>query len=429
MNSKIMLKIAVILLLMSGLATAQDAPRAAMNAEEAVGYALEHNKELLADRKMVEEAAGKLKQAALRANPMLEVMGGSSVNDRSMNEVSAGVSLPLELGGRRAGRIAVAEKEVARQRLEVADRERRLAAEIRMKYAEAIEAGRTSDLIKRMLDLDFQSLTLLKARVDEGISPAVDLNMLRVEIGTLRNRGVAVESRRTVLLDELKNLLGIPQEESLELKDDLTPQQIANDPDRNLAVALSARPDLLSARSAEAVSEAMIEEAKTEGRFDISLFTEFGRQSWRFDQLGSNMETGALERVGMRNYVLKGGVSIMLPTRNRNQGNIEAAVAMNDRNRLRREFLETVVRREVKSAMTKYEASRLIIKTFDDGLLAAARDTLRILRASYDLGHTRITEVLDAQRRLIELQMGYIEAQRDHYAACVELRSAMGWIK
>ena len=433
MNYSIMTKTIVIMLIMASsllpLNAAQNPQIDGMSAEEAVGYALEHNKNLLADRKQLDEAAGRLKQAGLRPNPMLELMGGSSVNDRSMNELSAGVSLPLELGGRRSSRIQVAEKEFARMKLEISDRERRLAAEIRMKYAEAIEAARTLELIKQLGDLNFENLTLLKARVDEGVSPAVDLNMLRVEIGKLETQKINVESRRSLTIDELKNLLGFPQDEKLTLKDDLKPLQTAANRDELLQQALSNRQDLQAARAAESVSQSMIEEAGTEGKLDMSLFTEIGRQSWRFDQLGSNIETGAPERIMMRNYVLKGGVTIMLPTRNRNQGNIQAAVAAGDQARLRREFLETMIRREISAALTKYETAGRIIKTYDEGLLAASRDTLRVMRASYELGHTRISEVLDAQRRLLELQMTYIEAVRDLYTAASELKTATGAIQ
>ena len=433
MKYSIMTKTIVIMLIMASsllpLNAAQNPQIDGMSAEEAVGYALEHNKNLLADRKLLDEAAGRLKQAGLRPNPMLELMGGSSVNDRSMNELSAGVSLPLELGGRRSSRIQVAEKEFARMKLEISDRERRLAAEIRVKYAEAIEAARTLELIKQLGDLNFENLTLLKARVDEGVSPAVDLNMLRVEIGKLETQKINVESRRSLTIDELKNLLGFPQDEKLTLKDDLKPLQTAANRDELLQQALSNRQDLQAARAAESVSQSMIEEAGTEGKLDMSLFTEIGRQSWRFDQLGSNIETGAPERIMMRNYVLKGGVTIMLPTRNRNQGNIQAAVAAGDQARLRREFLETMIRREISAALTKYETAGRIIKTYDEGLLAASRDTLRVMRASYELGHARISEVLDAQRRLLELQMTYIEAVRDLYTAASELKTATGAIQ
>lgn len=433
MKYSIMTKTIVIMLIMASsllpLNAAQSPQIDGMSAEEAVGYALEHNKNLLADRKQLDEAAGRLKQAGLRPNPMLELMGGSSVNDRSMNELSAGVSLPLELGGRRSSRIQVAEKEFARMKLEISDRERRLAAEIRVKYAEAIEAARTLELIKQLGDLNFENLTLLKARVDEGVSPAVDLNMLRVEIGKLETQKINVESRRSLTIDELKNLLGFPQDDKLTLKDDLKSLLTGANRDELLQQALSNRQDLQAARAAESVSKSMIEEAGTEGKLDMSLFTEIGRQSWRFDQLGSNIETGAPERIMMRNYVLKGGVTIMLPTRNRNQGNIQAAVAAGDQARLRREFLETMIRREISAALTKYETAGRIIKTYDEGLLAASRDTLRVMRASYELGHARISEVLDAQRRLLELQMTYIEAVRDLYTAASELKTATGAIQ
>src|SRR5690242_17733365 len=52
-----------------------------LSVEDAVRYALAHHQGLLADRKLIDEAQGRLKQAALRANPMLDVSHTSDLGD------------------------------------------------------------------------------------------------------------------------------------------------------------------------------------------------------------------------------------------------------------------------------------------------------------------------------------------------------------
>lgn len=392
----------------------------------AVRYALAHNQELRAERKRIDEASAKRQQAALRANPMLDVLSGTSINDRSMNEVTVGVSLPLEYGGRRARRIDLAERELELMRYEVAERERQLAAEVRAKYGEALEAARNLELNERLYELNQRSYTLVRARVDAGASAPLEQRLLGVEVAQRKTQCTALNGRVLVLLAELKNLLGWDDTAPLKLQDEFIVLPLTLTRAQALAQALQTRPDLQAARALEAVAAALLAQAETEGKLDLSLFTEFSRQSWRFDQLGMSHETGLPERVQMRNYVLKGGVSITLPVRNRNQGNIGAAVAARAAARLRRAFVESVVRRDVTTAFTRWEQAQQVLVTYNTELLAAAQDNLRVVRASYELGHLRLTDVLNEQRRLIEVQMGYTAALKESFTARAELESAIG---
>ncbi|MFN0086850.1 MAG: TolC family protein, partial [Blastocatellia bacterium] len=394
--------------------------------EREIRRAFERNGELLAERKELDEVLGRLRQAGLRANPMLDVMGGSSVNDRGMNEVNVGVSLPLELGGRRARRVEVADRELKRMRLEIGDRERRLAADVRRKYGESIATARNLELVERLVDINRRSHDLIKARVDAGASAPLEQSQLRVEVGRLDAERATLGARLDLLLEEFKNLLGMAPEEPLLLRDEFAAPAITLTREQARARALASRPDLDAAREAENLADAMIEQAKTEGRFDLSLFTQFGRQALRFDQLGISPDTGERERVRMTNYMVRGGVSINLPVRNRNQGGIEAAVAAREAARLRREFLESVIRREVAAAFIRRDGAERVLKAFDLDLLAASKDNFRIAQASYDLGHLRLTDVLAEQRRLTEVEIGHTEALREYFLSAVELESALG---
>src|SRR5262249_43354761 len=110
-----------------------------MTVDQAVAFALQHNGELLAARKEIEAASALVKQAALRANPMVEASGAKTVSGTDNNLIIQG-TLPLELGGRRSARIKVAERELELRRQDVSNRERLLAADVRTKFGEALAA-------------------------------------------------------------------------------------------------------------------------------------------------------------------------------------------------------------------------------------------------------------------------------------------------
>jgi cobalt-zinc-cadmium efflux system outer membrane protein len=401
-------------------------PVAGLSLADAVKYALANNKNLMADRTLIAQATGRLKQAGLKPNPMLEIAGSSDPADVSQNTYSVGLTLPLELGGRRARRIEVAERELERMKLEVRDRERRLAAEVRLKYGEVVEAARNLELNERLLELNQQSYRIVKARVTEGASAPLEESLLQVELGRIEAQRTAFATRAAVLLEELRSLLGLPSEKQLQVRDEFIERPVSLTREQMLEKALESRPDLQAARAAEAVAAAFIAQAKTEGKMDLSVFAEVGLQSNGFDQLGLNPSSGKPEQIFMRNSMIRGGVTIMLPTRNKNQGNIEAAVALAEETRLRREFIESVIRREVAAAWARYEGAAKVLKTYNTDLLAASQNNLRVVRGSYDLGYVRVTEVLNEQRRLVDVQMSYTGALKEYYQSRAELENVLG---
>lgn len=404
-------------------ALAQEGPIKSLRVEEAVKYALDHNKNLEADRQQIAEALGRFRQAGLKANPMIEGSGLTSVNDTGMQNFAVGVSLPLELG-RRARRVTLAEREVERMRHEVADRERMLASEIRMKFAESIEIRRNLEFLKQILELNDQSRMLIRARVEEGVSARIEENMQIVELRRVEAQRNGLESKLRVQLEELKGMLGWPADEELGIADEYGEVRLELTREQLLEQALRDRPDLRAAIANEAIGEAMIEMAREEGKLDLSVFGEYGWQRWRFDQMGMT-ESGQFAPIQMKSSMVKGGVNIMLPVRNRNQGNIEAAAAYRQSARLRREFLESIVRREVAAAYERWTGAARVLQSFDGELIEAQQKNYRIVRASFELGHSRLTDVLAEQRRLVELRMEQTMALKELFLARIDLAKAI----
>ncbi|MBI1762719.1 MAG: TolC family protein [Acidobacteria bacterium] len=399
-------------------------PAKGMTADDLVRYALEHNGELLAARRMIAEAQGRLRQAGLKANPMLETSGKQAVTTPDNNQMFS-VELPLELGGRRQARVLVGQREVEMRQAEVRDFERKLAAEVRMKYADAIATARKLKLTEELLESTRNSHQLVQARVEHGKSAVLEKNEVWVELNRADAARLNVESKAEIALLELKKVIGAPPEEQLELRGEFAAVQPAPAAAELLKQALAMRPDLMTLRAAERLAEAQIEQVRREGRIEASVFAGYERMSNGYDVLGFN-EAGRLTPVNAVFHYATFGVRFTLPTRNKNQGMIEAAVAAAEAARHRREFAELVVRNEVASVTARLERARAALAVYRERVLAPAQQNLDVVQKTYTLGYKTALDYLTEQRRYIEVENDYTEALKEYLEALAELDRVAG---
>jgi cobalt-zinc-cadmium efflux system outer membrane protein len=140
-----------------------------------------------------------------------------------------------------------------------------------------------------------------------------------------------------------------------------------------------------------------------------------------FPQFGLD-ERGGLQPIESNFHYLRFGVSIMLPVRNKNQGAVEAAAAELAAAKSRREFAELTVRREVAVAYAQYDRAVRAEEIFRVGARDPARANLDVVRQTYELGAKTLLDYIAEQRRFIELENDFIEAQLAVYNARVEIQ-------
>ena len=95
-------------------------------------------------------AKGDVTQARLRQNPSLTLGGLKEVNGGD-NAIDVSGSLPLELFARRARRTEVAESKEAATQQSVADEERLLTGEVRMRFGQALAAIRDLQFVEQQI--------------------------------------------------------------------------------------------------------------------------------------------------------------------------------------------------------------------------------------------------------------------------------------
>ena len=398
-------------------------PAGGVTADEAVARALASNGELLALRREAEAARALVRQAGTRPNPRLDVSGSKAL-DMPDSQLMVEGMLPLELGGRRAARVRVAEREVEVREALLADRERTVAAEVRAKFGEALAEVLKLGVTEDLLGNSQRGYRLVVARVLEGRTAPLEQNQVLVEVNRLRSMREAGRGKAEVALLELRNLLGAEPSEPLKLRGDfdglLDPLPAPADA---AARAVEARPDVLAARAAESLAAARVEEARAGGRADADLRAGYQRMSTGF-MLNGIDERGRLAPVESTSNSVTFGVTVTLPVRDKNLGAIEAASAELEAARRRREFLELTVRREVASAYAAYEAAARASEIYRVGVRGQAGQNLAVIRKTYELGSKTLLDYIAEQRRYIELENDYVDSVLAAYLARVRVAVA-----
>lgn len=391
--------------------------------EDLIRRAMASNIELAAARLDMERARARLRQSQLRPNPTIEFeqTTGNLTGSKGERETSIGFSLPLEISGQRRSRIDLARVELEAVEAEIADRERRLVAEVRAAFAETLALIRELEITEGINNLDTQTARIVEARVTEGESAPIELNLLRVEVDRLKSRRALVEGRLQAAMLRLKTLAGIPINEPLRVREDLTAPPFVNPPasiEAALDIALRSRPDLRLARLLEKAAEAGLQLARAQSRPDVIAFTKYSSVRSTFD----DTPVGVLRD---KDKLLTFGVSINLPFFNRNQGAKAEATAAIIQARRRREFVEQLIRAEVASAYARFEAAQSAIAVFEQGVLTRSSQNVQSIRAAYQLGAFRLTELLVEQRRMLDSEREFIEALAERYRSLADLLSAI----
>jgi cobalt-zinc-cadmium efflux system outer membrane protein len=406
------------------VAAGAQAPTGERTIEDLVTLALAENPELRAARAEIDAASGRLRQAGLRPNPTLDLSGQQNVTGPD-NNLMVGVTLPLDLNGRKAGRIGVAEREVALRRAQAADRERRLRAEVRLAAGAWLAARRNLGFTEELLEADRQLLRLVQERVRRGGAPPLEESLLLVEINRLEAGRLMLQNELHLLGLELRALAGLPPDAPLAVAGDLGAPPVPAQPVAGLAEALERRPDLGAARAEVAMARAMVRKEQAEGRWDASLSVSYQRQDFGYD-LNGLTDAGATQPIQDVFHMVGAGVTVTLPLRNRNQGNVAAAMAASRAADDRLRFEELRVGREVAGALSRHEAAFRAREIYARGVREAARRNLEVVRRTYELGRIPLQDAIGEQRRYIEVETGYTESLKQAYDAAVAIEYTVG---
>ena len=394
--------------------------------EQLVATALERSPEIRAARAAITTAGGQVAQAALRPNPTFTA--SQMLMTGAQHQALFEVEWPLDLS-RRGARVDAAQRSVEATTLAVQDRERMLAASVREQAGRLLAARRNVEIMNEALMAARRMRELLDAKVTEGYTPKLDANIAAVEAGRLEADLVVAQADAEAAAVELKALVGLAPNEPLVLRESLEMLVRTNDDaTQPQPASVAARPDVREAASRVTLAEARVETARREGRADMSLVGNYGREGYGFAQRGFD-ESGRLVPVQGSFHSFTVGATFQLPVRNRNQGAVASALADRTVEEQTLAARQLTAQAELDAAAIRDREARKAVEIYATSLRDLARQNVDVQLEAYDLGRTPLNDLLTEQRRYLDVEAGYTSVLQRAWATRVALRRARGEIR
>jgi cobalt-zinc-cadmium efflux system outer membrane protein len=391
--------------------------------EQFAQTALAENKSLHAAREQLRQAEGRLRQAALRPNPSLDVSTSTDVVFANEGENGFGVMLsqPFELGNKRERRIQVAEAEVELAKAEIAEAERQLVGQLRAAYLHAAETSGRLNVLERSRGLNQQMVQVMTVRLSSGDASRLESHLLRAENNRLEAQRLLAESQLEQEMLEVRKIAGISAVEPLSWSVTAT-TTVSHETEADLIeTAFRNRPDLRAARLRETLADAGVMLARAQVAPTIVGSVRFVREP-DISRFATPTQPKAFEK----DNVLEFGISVPLPFRNREQGNIEEATSKVAQAKAEREALENTIRMEVTAAARKYESAVRSLDLVRSGVVTETQAAVSITELAYRLGDAKLADVILQQRSLIDAQLAELAAAAEVSMAQAGLDSVLG---
>jgi len=384
-----------------------------MTIDEAVAYALKNNPELQALRLEEEVIKGQIERANLLLinNPTIE--GDVSKKEKPIEEGSGkftnyGIKLSqeFEIAGQRGLRIEVAEKELSKVRLELKNRERILAYEVKNAFAMAIALKKKTELTKEVVRLKEDLLNFTKIKFQAGETSGLEVNLAEVELSKAKRDLILSEKEYKEAVLSLQGLLGVKPDNAFIIEGEL-PEEMPSLPNKEeLQKLVLQRSDVKAALMEEEKSNAELLLIKREVVPNITLSGFYDRDE-RKDEVGLS-------------------VSIPLPIFDRKQAERKEARAKAEQAKINRAGLEKAIEKEFDEAYNAFVSSQEELTLFKKEILTKSLENLSLLNLAFKEGKIGFFDVRLAQRDVIDIQFSYLDTLLRAQQAIYALEKTIG---
>jgi len=384
-----------------------------------VAQALENNPEIQAAKKRVESIQARAKQATYLEDPELnlEAWGvplNQPVNYRKANPLIFGVRQKLPFFGKLGLKGEMAGQEVKMVEEELRAKEQEIVAKVKSAYADYFMAGKSIEIYRELLDLIRHTTTTAESLYQVGRAPQQDVFKALLERTELLNKLTWAEKELTTSQAKLNTLLSRPSSFPLG-----QPGEPALEPlSRQFAdlekLAIEQRPELRALESSISRSEKAVELAERNRKYPDFMV---GLQYWYApEQNPKNMYAPM--------------VSLTIPfspwTKGKHDYAVEEALAERHAARANLAAMKNMALFEVREMSAKVKAAMKSVSIYRDGLLPQAEQAFQAAVAAYQTGRVNFMTLLDAQRTIRDVRMGYYKALVDYEQSRADLERAVG---
>ncbi len=437
--------------------TEDDGPALSLN--DALERVLRDSPRLAAYNSDIRIADARRLQAGLRPNPELGFdiedirLGDSpstntvarapdnSVVERSSSEVenggfgeaefTLGVSQLIELGGKRARRIAVADqdKQIAMWDYEVARAE--LILEARRAYLEIAAGQERVRLREDLLGLAQEASNAVGAQVSAGKVTPLLANRAQVETSQARVELASAQRELEAARYRLAALWGAIEPDFARVSGDLYLQPALPSAE-DLERRIQASPDLMRWSSELSRREASVDLERALRTPDLTVSLGW-RATGLPDSSGSTRDAGgalvsreSTSYDGGLDQSLVLGFSVPLPLFNRNQGGIREAEILADKASFERRDTQLRIASRLTTLHKNIAALQSEVDELEKQILPTADATFKATQQGFEQGKFPYLDVLDTQRTLFEARNQHVDALAELHAAAAEVERFIG---
>jgi cobalt-zinc-cadmium efflux system outer membrane protein len=275
---------------------------------------------------------------------------------------------------------------------------------VRRMFFVTATAQQRSEVLAELLQVSAKSRDVGRKLLKAGESNQADAMFLDIENDRTE---IAYQNTLAALASARKQLaaaIGIPEMEVGRLRFDLATQLPAYEHealrqgvvDRNALAAIAA----VDIRKTQIQLRRAIVEPRP--NFNVQAGYQYSVEGPRHDQGYAQL-------------------AVAVPLWNRNQGGIRAAQAETARATAGLQRVENELSQQTARALGEYAAAGERVAIYERQLVPKAREVLRVNQSLFEQGQTDFLRLLQAQRTLIEANLGYLDAQEARWSAAAEI--------
>ncbi|CDG85370.1 TolC family protein [Janthinobacterium agaricidamnosum] len=402
---RFLLSFSMAVLAMPATAATALEPAAPLTLPAALNLALQANPDLSAAQHELDALGGATLQAQALPNPELQTLVEDS--RKASRTSTLQLNQLVELGGKRAARIKVAQQEQSAAQAELAARRADTRAAVIGAFFDVLSAQQGLSLADSSSALAHRASDITGRRVIAGKASPVEETRARVAEASVRLDWNLARSALNTARQRLAALWGNPAprftmaEGALEQLPDLPPPE-------QLAQRLEQAPAMLKARSELARRQAMADLENRRRMPDLTVSVGIKRP----------------EELGRNQAII--GVSVPLPWFDRNQGNLLEALRRGDK--ARDELAATAIRTHtgLAEASERLAGARHQVNALQNDILPGAQSAYDAASKGFEFGKFAFLDVLDAQRTLLQAKSQYLRALSEAHQAAAEIDRILG---
>jgi len=378
----------------------ESAKGALLTLEQAQKIAGESNPTLRQAEAEIRATKARQQQAGLYPNPTVAYTG-DEIRGGSVGGGKQGffVQQIVVTGGKLALTREVVGKDVKLAEMEAEEQRMRVQSAVRMAFLRVLAAQELLDARRDMAAIAQDSAETQRRLMNTG--QADETEVLEAEVEAQRMR-MSARMQENTLREEWRSLaavIGQPDLALVTVAGDLEKGWPEVNEEEAVETIAKDSPAVRIADVTEARAQNVFSRAKREAIPDVQVR---GGMEYNHDMLGSVPFAKGWEGIAE--------VAVEIPLFNRNQGNVTAARADIDRAGHEKKRIALTLRERAASAVDQYANACLMAVEYRDELLPRTKKAYGLMVEKYGQMLASYPRVLDAKRRLYELQIEYIAA-------------------